>query len=149
MNIIGVTGHRSLKRSIKDIKKDFIDTFLNLEGTKVITGMAIGYDQLVAECCVENNVPFIAAVPFKGQEKLWPDFIKTKYEKLLSKAEEIKIVSDGEYAAWKMHVRNEWIVNNSTKYIISYFDGNHIKGSGTSACIKYAIKKAKLVFNVF
>lgn len=69
---------------------------------KCISGMALGYDQYSANVCIKLSIPFIAAVPFLGQEKMWPEKSKRIYYKLLEKAESIIIVSEGEYSAEKM-----------------------------------------------
>jgi len=61
---------------------------------------------------------------------------------LLSKAAEIKIVCEGEYAAWKMQVRNCWMVDNSDE-IIGIFNG--YPGGGTYNCIQYAKSKNKII----
>ena len=62
---------------------------------KVISGMAIGWDQAFAWAAVNNNIPFIAAVPFKGQESIWPQEAKDEYYLLLEKAAEVVIVCEG------------------------------------------------------
>lgn len=147
-NIVGVTGHRTLVHDVSIIAAKFLESVENLKATHVITGMAVGYDQLVAEVCLEFNIPFIAAVPFAGQEKRWPKHVQERYSELLAKAHIVQIVSEGAYAGWKMHVRNEWIVNNSTA-ILAYFDGRYVEGSGTAACCKYTIKKQKPLINLY
>jgi uncharacterized phage-like protein YoqJ len=146
---IGVTGHRKLNHPIYLIKKTFLNELQKIPDIKaIICGMAVGWDQLVAETCLEVELPFIAAVPFKGQEVKWPIYAQKKYFNLLEKAAEVHYVSDPGYAAWKMHKRNEWIVNNST-CLISYFDGLFVDGSGTAACTLYAQKRQKPILNVY
>jgi uncharacterized phage-like protein YoqJ len=111
---------------------------------KAISGMALGFDQWAASACIELNIPFIAAVPFVGQESIWPDKSKIIYNDLLLKAEETIIVSEGGYEAWKMQTRNEWIVDNS-EIVIGCWDGT---GGGTHNCIDYALKKNKKVYRI-
>lgn len=43
-----------------------------LQPQKVISGMALGVDQWAANIAHRLGIPFIAAVPFLGQEKAWP-----------------------------------------------------------------------------
>lgn len=102
---------------------------------EVITGMALGFDQLVAEVCSDINVPFCAAIPCKEQEKMWNKAQKEKYYLLLAKASRTIYVDDGEYAPWKMQKRNQWIVDNCNE-MLSYWDGS--KEGGTANCLKYA-----------
>lgn len=146
--IIGVTGHRTLSHSFDSIVEKFILHMNNLKGDVVITGMAVGFDQLVAEVCLAADIKYVAAIPFLGQEKRWPQPVQKRYHELLGKAYKTKIVTDGGYEPWKMHARNEWIVNNS-EAIIAYFDGKEIKGSGTWACCQYAIKEQVPIFSAW
>lgn len=136
---VGVTGHRKLFHPSELILKEFDKKLISIGFTKVITGMAIGFDQLVSEWCIKNNIPFIAAIPFKTQAKLWPQEQIKVYLDLLEKAEEIVVVSDGDYAPYKMHTRNEWIVSNSD-VVVGYCFSD--KG-GTYSCLEYAKRKQK------
>lgn len=147
--VIGVTGHRELADKEENIKKKIKEQFAKLKPTKVVTGMALGFDMLVAEVCVEENIPFIAACPFYGQENLWSDSEKEKYKLLLSKAYEIKYVLEREYQTNKdYHTRNRWLVDNCHK-IICYLKPKQKSGGTFQAC-KYAkIKNKEVVFNAY
>ena len=151
MNKVGFTGHRPEKLGGYDD-----DTFTKLvsfsinilEENKIKhanIGMALGFDQSVAFACVYLNIPFSAFIPFKGQENKWPNSAKERYLKVLREAKNIIIVSEGEYASWKMQIRNEAIVNNSDK-MICLWDGSD---SGTGNCVKYAKRKNIEVINVW
>ncbi|MFA6049977.1 MAG: SLOG family protein [Candidatus Paceibacterota bacterium] len=144
--IIGVTGHRNIIHDKEAVQKLLKQKLSELQPASVITGMAIGFDTLVAETCLEMGIPFIAAVPCIGQERIWPAGAQEHYRELIDKAQKVVIVSAGGYAAWKMHARNSWIVNNSDS-MICYFDGKD-KG-GTAGCVKYASQKKKPLFNCF
>ncbi len=139
--IIGVTGPRpqnlwgwNVPNPIYDyVKLELTKKLIALKPTKVISGMALGVDTLVVELCIELNIPFIAAVPFKGQESKWNKELQDKYKELLSKALEIVIVSDGGYSIDKMQIRNKWIVDNSD-LIIGVWNGSP---GGTANCVRY------------
>ena len=113
--------------------------------TKVISGMAQGWDQALAQAAVNCGVPFIAAVPFKGQESRWTAKGQKYYTVLLSKAESIEYVCDEGYAPYKMQVRNEWMVDNCD-LVLAMWDGT--KG-GTHNCIKYAYSQDKEWTNLY
>lgn len=132
--IIGFTGHRKLN-NLEQVQIELEQLLSELKPEKCISGIAIGFDTLAAEICIKLNIPFIAAVPFYGQEKVWPDFAKERYNKLLKWANEVKYVCSPGYAAWKMQKRNEWIVNNC-ELLIAAWDGK--ESGGTYNCIKYA-----------
>jgi uncharacterized phage-like protein YoqJ len=108
---------------------------------RVITGMAQGVDQWAAELCIELDIPFTAAIPFKGQENMWPESSKREYHRLLEKADKVVIVSEGDFSAEKMQIRNEWMVNNCT-LLVAVYDGS---AGGTSRAVKYAEKVGREV----
>ena len=143
--IIAGTGHRPDK--IKDASKVAERCIKHLEELKpefVITGMAIGFDTILAESCVHLNIPFKAYVPCQGQENLWRPADQRKYLRLLEKAQDFILVSDGDYAPWKMHKRNERMVNDAD-LILAYWDGST---GGTGNCIIYATRKNKRIVNI-
>ena len=147
--IVSITGHRPNKlfgygkeAEIKLI--DFAFCILeNHQPKKIITGMALGWDQAVAEVCIELQIPFIAAVPFKKQDSVWTTENKSQYQHLLEKSEDIFIVSQGEYAAYKLQVRNQWMVDNS-EALLALWDGS---SGGTCNCVSYAQKKSREIVN--
>ncbi len=145
--IIAGTGHRPQKLggfklpnpTYNYVCQQIEKHFLELKPEKVISGMALGYDQWLAVIAIKLKISLIAAVPFEGQEKAWNAESQTIYKKILSKASEVVIVSDGGYANWKMQVRNEWMVNHADLMLACY-DGS---AGGTANCINYAKKIGK------
>lgn len=107
---------------------------VELKPEKCISGMALGIDQWAASICVKLGIPFIAAIPFLGQENVWPEESKRIYRILLKKAESQHVVSEGSYTAAKLQIRNEWMVDNCDK-LIAVWDGTQ---GGTGNCYKYA-----------
>ena len=148
--IIGVTGHRFLDIQVpsefwRSVCQNTEKLFYQHNPEFVITGMALGYDQWVAHICIKNNIKYIAAIPFIGQEKLWRASDIIRYNNLLEKAYDKIVVCDGEYAAWKLMKRNEYIVNNCNLLISAY---NGQGTGGTAACVKYANKIGRTIINV-
>ena len=105
-----------------------------LQPEKAISGMALGVDQWAAEICIERGIPFIAAVPFEGHEKKWPQQSQDHYNYLLSQAAEVEIVCHGEYKRGMYQVRDEWMVDHCDA-LIAVWDGTK---SGTKNTIEYA-----------
>lgn len=144
--IVSFTGHRPDKLPDKEtgyklpnptyihICKELEKTLKELKPDKAISGMALGIDQWAANVCVRLGIPFIAAIPFEGQERMWPAESKRIYKILLDKATKRVIVCPGGYAPQKMQTRNEFMVN-SCDTLIGVWDGS--KG-GTGNCIAYA-----------
>lgn len=112
---------------------------------KVISGMALGWDQALADAAIDLDIPLIAAVPFLGQERMWPKASKDKYNILLERASDIIYVCDQGYAPWKMQVRNEWMVDHCD-LVVALWNGTE---GGTCNCLKYADKKKKDVINLW
>ena len=72
--ILGFTGHRpvSLPGSYSEHTErallstaDFV--LAQYKPTKVISGMALGWDTAVAQCAIDRGISLIAAVPFESQ----------------------------------------------------------------------------------
>lgn len=112
---------------------------------KVISGMALGWDQALASAAVLNKIPFIAAVPFIGQERMWPPSSQVIFKELCGKAEQVVIVSPGEYSAAKMQTRNEWMVHHCDT-VLALWDGT---SGGTANCVRFAEAIKKPVINVW
>jgi uncharacterized phage-like protein YoqJ len=149
--IVAGTGHRPDKLggysdTVFDQLTLVAEAWLIINKTeKVISGMALGWDQALAQAAINQEVPFIAAIPFEGQERLWPKNSIAKYEELLAKACERVIVSPGPYAVYKMYRRNVWMVDHAD-HILALWDGS---GGGTANCIAYALKQNKQITNVW
>lgn len=151
--IVSFTGHRPDKLggyiipnpTYIHICQQIEKTLLEFKPEKVISGMALGIDQWAAFIATKLGIPFIAAVPFEGQEKAWPQHSQSIYNKLLGKAAEKVVVCDGGYSAHKMQLRNEWMVNNCDT-LIAIWDKTP---GGTGNCVNYAqsIKKNIVFIN--
>lgn len=102
--------------------------------TQVISGMALGWDTALAMAAIAHHIPLIAAVPFVGQESRWPPAQRLRYQKLLRRATEVVVVTEGGYAAWKMQKRNEWMVDRCD-VLLALWDGS---SGGTANCLTYA-----------
>lgn len=155
MPTMAVTGHRPDKlggydSTTFDQLRYFAEHLIELfEPTLVIVGMAQGWDQAMASAALLRKVPFHAYVPFTGQESVWPEDAQKRYKALLGRAAEVKIISPGEYAAWKMQARNEAIVDALTgddDYLVALYSG---APGGTANCVDYAQQRGVLVVNVY
>jgi uncharacterized phage-like protein YoqJ len=111
----------------------------------VISGMALGWDQALAQAAVDAGVPFVAAVPFSGQESAWPAGSQEQYRRLIARAKRVAVVCDGGYAAWKMQRRNEWMVDKADA-IVAVWNGTP---GGTKNCLVYAAAKQRPVENLW
>jgi uncharacterized phage-like protein YoqJ len=109
----------------------------------VISGMALGWDQALAETALLMGIPYTAAIPFVGQGDDWPKLSKARYIELVDKADRVITVCDVGYASWKMQKRNEWMVDHSDM-VLALWNGSE---GGTANCVAYAEKVGKPVVN--
>lgn len=151
--IIAGTGHRPNK--LGGYSQEAQDKLVNIacmwlgdnisHGDKVITGMALGWDTALALAARQLSIPYIAAVPFVDQQKMWPQKSKNLFVDLLATADSIKYVCEPGYAPWKMQKRNEWMVDNSDM-VLALWDGSN---GGTANCVRYAENKNKEIVNLW
>lgn len=147
MTTAAFTGHRPNKLGGYDevnptrdqIRKLIRELLIGLAVTQAISGMALGVDQWAAEECVELGIPFIAAVPFEGQEDRWPPWSRAKYSELLNQSKEIVKICEPGYSPAKMQTRNEWMVDHCD-VLIAVWDGS---SGGTANCVRYAEQVGK------
>lgn len=149
--VVSGTGHRPNKlggynnEAYLKLVRVAEDWIREHKPTKIISGMAQGWDQALAQAAFTCGVPFVAAVPFKGQESMWTEKSQKYYRGLLSLAESVEYVCEDGYSPYKMQKRNEWMVNNSDK-VLAMWDGTQ---GGTHNCVKYAYSQKKEVENLY
>lgn len=153
---VAVTGHRPDKLPDRAtgykvpnpyydiVVKGLVEAFTKFEPDYVLTGMALGVDQWAAEICLNMTIPFVAAIPFEGQEKMWPPHSQAKYHWLLSRAYAKYVICEGGFEPWKMQKRNEWMVD-SCHQLVAVWNGSP---GGTQNCITYATTKKKAIHYV-
>lgn len=114
-----------------------------------IIGMAQGWDMAVAQACLALHIPYTAAIPYPGQENVWPDkSIRDLYKSLIEDAAHRIYVSPtpGPHPAVALQLRNQWIVDHSDR-LIALWDEE--EAGGTWNCVKYARRQDKMVINVW
>ena len=152
--ILAATGHRPEKlggytprNPVRNAVIAQLDIeLMRLRPDKVIVGMALGVDQWVAELCIANDLPFIAAVPYPSFPNHWPGPSQNHYRWLLTKAEGVHYVSmSNDYTPALLHARNEWMVRNSDELLAVQRTDTAGERSGTAGTIAYAVSLHKPV----
>ena len=100
--------------------------------------MALGVDTIAAEVAVKLQIPFVAAIPFDGQESSWEHDAQAHYHALLSLASSQVCVGTSDQIPWVYQKRNEFMVDNADM-VVAVWNGQR---SGTRNCVDYAIKKS-------
>jgi uncharacterized phage-like protein YoqJ len=142
--VIAGTGHRHL---MSDPRAQLRLLLLTLEPRTVISGMALGFDTLLAECAVELGVPLVAAVPcsIDVQPGKWPQWARERYYALLAKAAAVQVIRPGPYDRRAFQERNVYMVD-ACDLLVSYFSG---EAGGTANCVKYAHSVGKPPVNLY
>lgn len=151
--IIAATGHRPEKvggysRPAFDHLVETAAGYLNQKRPSLlIVGMALGWDQACAVAALRQGVPFLATVPFKGQELRWPSASQQVYREILASAKEVVYVpqTEGASIGRMLNRRNEWMVDHS-QGVVALWDGS---AGGTANCVRYAEEKGVTVDNVW
>ena len=140
------TGHRpeKLNTSEKEVKaalRKQIDQAVHDGFTVFITGMARGVDLWAAEIVLDlrkrnKEIRLICAIPHDGFEARWSPSWQELYRYVLAEADLTRVISKG-YHTGVYQVRNEWMVNHSTR-VIAVFNG---QPSGTKNTIEYAYRQ--------
>lgn len=148
--VLAGTGHRPDKLGGygDDIYNRLValatDSLIRLNPSHVISGMALGWDQALAEAALNLQLPVIAAVPFKDQERMWPASSQNKYHRILDRCTVQEVCPPG-FAAWKMQRRNQWMVDNCD-VLLALWNGST---GGTDNCIQYALEKERTIVNLW
>ena len=131
---IVITGHRTEKLATYDfgwIQSAIDDVLVELKSKNdnllAYSGMASGIDLHFCKSCIILGIPYIACVPFDGQENTMTHHDADMRAALLKSAKEIK------------EVKNSWMVEH-TDMGICVFDGN--KG-GTHNVFQQFVEKRK------
>lgn len=135
---------------IQSIESEIEKLLMDYDSVHMITGMALGFDQLAAIAGIrlkKKDLPITieAAIPCLNQENKWPQKSQDNYNKILMNVDIKTFVSEDTYTIYCMEVRNRYMVDNGD-ICIAYHDGT--KG-GTGNCIKYSIKKEKEIINLY
>ena len=156
--------NKKIRRKIYDTLRELIE---NYEGIQVhfISGGALGIDQFAFDVCdfIINKTKYDKlyineiAIPFKDQPNAWfKQEDKDRYFGQIEKADKVTYVDtlegykrtnipEGKYNAYKMQLRNEYMVDNAD-IVIAVWNGD--KKGGTYNCVKYAEKLGKRIIQI-
>lgn len=135
------------------------DALKHYKKVRCHSGMALGADTLWAEVILEmkakypNRIIFIAEIPTLNQGDAWPKQAKDYYHELIAQADGRSVYYET-YAAWKMQVRNQGMID-STDCLIAVWngvykepDGSPKKHSGTWNAVKYALENNRKIIRI-
>ena len=134
-------NHEWLLKLKNNIKKELIDNKV----TCVISGMALGWDTWLAQVALEMNIPVWAYIPFKGQEKKWPEISKKEYERIVKNAKYVKYFADA-YIGKDLFLRRDKGMVDDADMIFSLLNPE-VNSGGTFYTVGYAKEKDKKIIN--
>lgn len=153
MTVVVVTGHRPSKlrglevgkyRPMVNLAKQGL---VELQASKVYSGMAWGWDWACAQGCVELGIPFVAVIPFPGQEDPWTWKMKKFYHRLLKQAQSQHVVCDAYYQGVMLE-RNRWMLDRpDVTNVLALWNGEY--RGGTAHAVNYAYSKGLPVKNMY
>jgi uncharacterized phage-like protein YoqJ len=118
----------------------YLDLMCLKRPTKLISGMATGWDTAWALAALDLDIPVIAAVAFEGVEKKWSTRQQKIFHDVCARSTVIYIsepAKNRQDAGKKFQIRNEWMVDRCDR-LVTLWDGSN---SGTANCVKYANTK--------
>lgn len=122
--IIGVTGHRDAGQKpgeLEQFARLFVARVVANGATEIITGMARGWDLAVAEAADAIGIPFLAALPFPGQDQHWSKAEQVRYFMALRNASRVHTIS-------RLPLNNGYIKRD--RWIVDHCDELHALDSG-------------------
>ena len=118
---VAFTGHRDILHSKRsDLKQKLSFCVRNLYYKGMVDfycGAAWGFDLLAAEVVLslKSELPairLICVIPYRGQSENWSLIEQTRYKRVISKADEVVILSEN-YFGGCFFRRNDYLVNHS------------------------------------
>lgn len=146
--IIAGTGHRPSKlggyerltevRCIR-LAMDYLKEFRKTTEIKaVISGMALGWDQALAEAALLLQIPLLCYVPCRNMGRQWTTKSKERWERIMNRSSAVFSATKDDYMGpYCMQKRNEMMVDDCDM-LLSLWDGTD---GGTANCIGYANRK--------
>ncbi len=134
------SGHRKISKDFSlERLKSIIERLINEGYDTFLVGMAVGFDTICFKVLEEYrnkvNIKIIACIPCPEQAKNFSFNDKVEYERMLLSSDE-KIVLSAHYTKFCMHVRNRYMVDNSS-ILVCYLNSTT---GGTYSTYNYAVK---------
>lgn len=139
---LGALYHGALKRDLRRFAREKI---VNLGGTEIVSGMALGWDQAVALAAIDLHTPFVAVIPFYGMDSRWQPDMRAEFDWIRERAKS-EVVVELEFSMGAYQKRNEFMVDYADG-VIALWDGR--KHGGTFNCLRYAHEKGRRVHHLW
>jgi hypothetical protein len=157
--VVAVTGHRKVMGTFYEpyapnvwwrrLEEWTSEHLSNRSISRLITGMAIGVDQMVCSIAIGLGIPVHAYIPCRSQSAVWPPASQAYYTKLLAEIRDsggdITYCTEGPYVPGCMSVRDRMMVN-ACESLVAYWDG--VSHGGTSHTVQLALQVERPIIRV-
>ena len=151
---LAFTGHRTIPVERQDEIRARLVEAVSVACKSGITcfysGMAMGFDLMAAETVLSlkgryPDIRFIAVVPFRRQNYRWPSMEKERYQKIISQADRVIVLSEYYFKGCLLR-RNDFMLEQSCG-VIALYDGKLY--GGTFYTWREAMKKGMDIVNLY
>lgn len=145
---VAFTGHRSYRHEADLRLRQTIEALWRAGRRCFLSGMAMGFDMAAAEAVLElrerwRDLRLVAVVPFRGQERLFPEEEQRRFNRILEAADEVVILSEG-YSRGVYAVRNGYLIDHAAT-IVAWYGGG---AGGTRQTVNRALKKGRRLIHL-
>ena len=135
---------------VTDIGFDTVDDVISALANQLPNDMAMGFDLMAAETVFSlkgryPDIRLIAVVPFRRQNCRWPSIEKERYQKIISQADRVIVLSEHYFKGCLLR-RNDFMLEHSCGVIAFYDDKPY---GGTFYTCREAVKKGMDIVNLY
>lgn len=149
MKTITFTGNRDIDITNTDLMwrlHNHLEDFINKGFTHFQNGLCYGADLTFCKSINKHkekypHIKLIGFIPHLNQSKLWSEENKKLYNKILETLDEIIQVTDSEYTAYAMHLRNDKMLDSCSQ-VLALWTGK--KEGGTWSTIQKSLEKENI-----
>lgn len=141
----------AIEKECRSFLRDAIDSAIYNDYDTFLNGGALGGDTWAAEEVLDMkkkypHIKLIICEPYWGRYMTWSQDNQERYLRICRAANSIVTVNNEPYERWKMHARNNWMVDRSTLGIALL--RSDVREGGTFNCTTYARRK-KILMDIF
>lgn len=147
VEVMGVTGHQNIpEQALPFLQSEIKKILFSFDRVECVTSLAVGADQLLAKCVLENGGSVHAVIPCENYEETFDsNYTLQAYNFFLAKASIVDILhhkNPSEDAFYDAGCR----VADLSEILLAIWDGKKANGKGgTADIVEYAKSKGKKV----
>lgn len=147
MKKVMITGQRYLRypEQVRGHLTKLLSALVGEYEMQALVGMAVGTDLLAADVCRELHIPYVAYIPFVGQEKRWGVHDRRDYQRLIDWSDRVITFGD-KYDPKLYHVRNDAMIRDSDMAIAVLGSDPDRPSKGTASVVRKLRAKSKPTF---